>query len=246
MRNEIHSMSCHEFPAKDLPEHLHGEKEGRPRVDPVRPIGRQPASGHDTVDVGMMLEALPPGVEDHEAANRRAQALRIGRDLQQRRGRCAKQQVIHDALIGQREARQRLRHREDEVHVADWQELLLTRRHPLVAGGRQALRAMAIPTAVVREGRLRTLVAAIAVPAECRRSTLANGPEDAPMLSGHPDTVRLQKTIAVSAHDVGHLEGWSRHRRCFSRVRRAVSGAERISASRGLATACRCFWERWR
>ena len=105
---------------------------------------------------------------------------------------------------------------------------------------------MAIPTAVVREGRLRTLVAAITVPTQYRRSTLSDGPEDAPMLAGHPGAVRLQETIAVLAHDVGHLEGWPRHRRCFSRVRRAVSGAESVSASRGLATVCRCFWERWR
>src|SRR6266550_731165 len=111
----------------------------------------------------MMLEALPPGVEDHETANRRAHAFRSGRDLQQRR-----------------------RHREDEVHVADGQELLLPRGHPGVTGGREALGTMAIPTAVVREGRLRTLVAAIAVPAQCRGSTLGDGPEDAPMLSGHP------------------------------------------------------------
>ena len=158
----------------------------------------------------------------------------------------AEEQVVHDALIGEREARQRLGHREDEVHVADRQQLLLARRHPGVAGRREALGTMTIPTAVVREGRLRTLVAAITVPAECRRSTLGDGPEDAPMLSGHPGAVRLQKTIAVLAHDVSHLERWPRHRRCFSRVRRAVSGAERVSASRGLATACRCFCERWR
>ena len=105
---------------------------------------------------------------------------------------------------------------------------------------------MAIPTAVVREGRLRTLVTAIAVPAERRGSALRDGPEDAPMLSGHPGAVRLQKAIAVLAHDVGHLEGWPRHRWCFSRDRRAVSGPEIVSASSGFATACRCFCERWR
>src|SRR5262245_15247355 len=194
----------------------------------------------------MMLQALSPGVKDHESTNRRTQALRIRRDLQQRRGRGPKQEVVDDAFIGQRETRERLRHREDEMHVADGQELLLPRRHPGVAGGRAALGTMAIPTAVVREDRLRTLVAAIAVPAECRRSTLRDGPQDAPMVPGHPGGVRLQKTIAVLAHDVGHLEGWPRHRRCFRRVRRAVSGAESINASRGLATACRCVRERWR
>jgi hypothetical protein len=198
------------------------------------------------VDVRMMLEALPPRVEDHESSNCRAQALRVGCDLQQRRGRRAKQQIVHDALVGQREARQWLRHREDEVHVADRQELLLTRRHPGVAGGREALRAMTVPTAVVREDRLRTLVTAIAMPTQCRRSTLRDGSEDTPMLPGDPGVVRLQKTIAVLAHDVGHLEGWPRHRWCFNRVRRAVSGPEIVSVSSGLATACRCFCERWR
>ena len=105
---------------------------------------------------------------------------------------------------------------------------------------------MPIATAVVREGRLRALVTAIAVPAERRGAALGDGPEDAPMLPGHPGAVRLQKAIAVLAHDVGHLEGWPRHRLCFSRVRRAVSGAESVSASSGFATACRCFCERWR
>jgi hypothetical protein len=66
------------------------------------------------------------------------------------------------------------------------------------------------------------------------------------MLAGHPGAVRLQKTIAVLAHDVGHLEGWPRHRLYFRRVRRAVSGPAIVSASKGFATACRCFWERWR
>jgi hypothetical protein len=194
----------------------------------------------------MMLEALPPGVKDHEAANRGAEALGIGGDLEQRGGGGAKQQVVHDALVAQCEPGQRLRHREDDVDVPDRQELLLPRRHPRVSGGGEALWAMAVPTAVVREGRLRALLAAIAVAAERRGAALRDGLEHAPMLPGHPGAVRFQEAIAVLAHDVGHLERWPCHRRCFNRVRRAVSGPEIGSASSGFATACRCFCERWR
>ena len=43
-----------------------------------------------------------------------------------------KQQVVHHALVDEREARERLRHREDDVDVADRQQLLLARRHPRV------------------------------------------------------------------------------------------------------------------
>ena len=194
----------------------------------------------------MMLEALAPGVEDHESPNRRAQPLRVGRDLQQGRRRRAKQQVVHDAFVRERDACQRFRHREDDVDVADREQLLLASGHPRVPHRRQTLGTMAIPTAVVREDRLRTLVTAIAMPTECRCSTLGDGPEDAPMLPGHPGAVRLQEALAMLAHDVGHLEGWPRHRLCFNRGRRAVSGPEIVSASSGFATACRCFCERWR
>jgi len=235
-----------ELPAKDPAQHLHREKEGRLCVDPPRPIGRQPASGHDTVDVRMMLEPLSPGVKDHESANRRAQTFRVGGDLQERRGRGPKQEVVDDAFIGQREPRQRRRHREDQVHVAHRQQLLLPRGHPGIAGSREALGTMAIPTAVVREGRLRTLIAAIAVPAECRRSTLGDGSEDALVLPGRPGAVRLQKTIAVLAHDGGHIEGWPRHRLWSRRVRRTVSVPETGMASSGFATACRCRCDKCR
>ena len=221
------------------------KKRGRAWIHRV-PSGASPPVGHDAVDVGMMLEPLAPRVEHHQPADRGAQALRIRGDLQQRRRGRAKQQVVHDALVGEREARQRLRHREDDVDVADGQELLLAGRHPRVPRGGQTLGAVPIAAAVVREGRVRALLTAIAMPAERRGAALRDGPEHAPMLPGDPRAVGLQEAIAMLAHDVGHLEGWPRHRWCFSRVRRAVSGPEMVSASRGFATACRCFCERWR
>ena len=84
------------------------------------------------------------------------------------------------------------------------------------------------------------------MPAQRRRAALDERPEHAPMLAREPRPVRLQKPIAVSAHDVGHLEGWPAHGLRFRRDRGAVSGAETGSASSGLATACRCRCERCR
>ena len=194
----------------------------------------------------MMLEPLPPRVQDHQAADVTAQALRIRGDLLQRlRGRL-KEEVVHHAFVDERQTRQRLGHREDEVDVPDGQELLLAGRDPRVPRGGQTFWAMPVATAVVPEGRVCALVTAIAVPAERRGAALGDGPEDAPMLPGDPRVVGVQKAIAVLAHDVGHLKGWPRHRWCFSRVRRAVSGPEMVSASNGFATACKCFCERWR
>ena len=193
-----------------------------------------------------MLEALAPRVQDHQPADVGAESLGIRRDLAEGLRGGLKQEVVHHAFVGERHARERLRHREDDVDVADGQELRFAGRHPRVARGGETLWAMPVATAVVREGRVCALVTAIAMPAECRGAALGDGPEDAPMLPGHPGAVRLQEAIAMLAHDVGHLEGWPRHRLCFNRVRRAVSGPAIVSASSGFATACRCFWERWR
>jgi len=50
---------------------------------------------------------------------------------------------------------------------------------------------------VVREGWLRTLVTAIAVPAQRRRAALRDGPKDTSMRRGHPGAVRLHEAIAM-------------------------------------------------
>ena len=124
-----------EFPAKDLPEHLHGKKEGLARVDPSCAVRGHAAGRHHAMDVRMMLQALAPRVEDHQPADGGAEALRVGRDLEQRGRRGAEEEVVHDVLVRQRQARQQFGHGENHVHVADGQEFLLARRHPLVSSG---------------------------------------------------------------------------------------------------------------
>ena len=107
--------------------------------------------------------------------------------------------------------------------------------------GQCRLRQLLLP-----ERRLRTLLTAIAVPAERRGAALRDGPEDASMRPRDPGPVRRQDAIAMSADDVGHLEGWPRHRLRSRRVRRTVSDAETGIASSGLATACRCRCDKCR
>ena len=193
-----------------------------------------------------MLQALTPCVQDHQSTDVSAEPLGVGSDLAKRVSGGLKQEVVHHALVGERQARKGLRHREDDVDIPDGQQFLLAGRHPGVPRRGETLRAMPVAAAVVREGRLRALFTAIAVAAEGGGATLRDCAEDTSMRARDPGRVGLQKAIAMLAHDVGHLEGWPRHRLCFSRVRRAVSGPEIVSASRGLATACRCFCDRWR
>ena len=187
----------------------------------------------------MMLEPLPPRVQDHQPADGGPKTLRVRGDLEERRRGGAKQEVVDDALVDEGQPREHRRHREDDVHVADGQQFLLARRDPVVAGRGEALRTMPIPTAVVGEGRLRTLLTAIPMPSECGRPALDEGPQDASMLAAEPRAMRLQKLIAVSAHNVGHLIRWPRHRLCNRRDLYTVSGVRSVIVSSGFTTPCR-------
>src|SRR5918996_833245 len=104
----------------------------------------------------MVLQSLAPRVEHHEPANCGTQPFRIRRNLEECRRCGLKQEVVHHALVEERETGERLRYREDDVDVADREQLLLAPRHPRAVG--------------------------------------------------------FQDAIAMSAHDVGHLEGWPGHR----------------------------------
>ena len=186
-----------------------------------------------------MLQPLPPRVQDHQPADGGPEPLRVRGDLEECRRGGAKEKVVHDALVHERQPREHLRHREDDVYVTDGQEFPLARRHPLIAGRGEALGTMPIPAAVIREGRLCALITAIAMPAQRRRAALDEGPQDASMLAAEPRPMRLQKTIAVSAHDVGHLTGWPRHRFCNRRDLYTVSGVTTAIVSSGFTTPCR-------
>jgi hypothetical protein len=58
--------------------------------------------------MGMMLQLLPPGVEDHQPTDGRAEARGVRRHLEQGGRSGAEEEVVHDALVRQREARKDL------------------------------------------------------------------------------------------------------------------------------------------
>jgi hypothetical protein len=60
-----------ELAAKNAAEHLDGKEEDIAWLDPVGAIKRQSAGGHHTMDMGMMLKLLIPGVELAEEAGAR-------------------------------------------------------------------------------------------------------------------------------------------------------------------------------
>ena len=165
----------------------------------------------------VLLQALSPRVEDHQPPMPPPRRFGLAATWSKVSAAALEQQVVHHALVGERETRERLRHREDDVDVADRQQFLLAAathasraavRHFGQCRSRQLLyeragcahcsqRSRCPPSAAVRH---------CAMARRTRRC--------APVTHA---AVRLQEAIAMSAHDVGHLEGWPRHRLCSRR-----------------------------
>ena len=74
-------------------------------MNPALVIGRETAGRDHAVDVRMMLEILPPGVEHTEETDLGAEMLGIGGNLQQSRGAGVEQEVIDDLLVLQSQPR---------------------------------------------------------------------------------------------------------------------------------------------
>ena len=66
-----------ELAAEDTAEHADGQEEGRPGGDPSGVIWCEAAGGNDTVDMGMKLQSLIPGVEHAEETDLGSKMSRV-------------------------------------------------------------------------------------------------------------------------------------------------------------------------
>ncbi len=90
--------------AKHTSEYLDGEKEVRTGSDPAGVIEGEPTGRDDTVDMGMNLEFLVPGVEHAEEADLGPEMSGVARDLEKSFCAGTKQQTIDQFFVlqGQR------------------------------------------------------------------------------------------------------------------------------------------------
>ncbi len=103
--------------AEDAAEDADRQEEARPAGDPARTVGGGPVAGDDAVDVGVMLEVLPPGVEDGQEADLRPEVLRVDGDLPQGLGGGAEEQAIDHARVLQGDRSECHREGEDDVEI---------------------------------------------------------------------------------------------------------------------------------
>ena len=81
-----HAQPDDEFGTKDGTEHVHGQEEGVFRVDPTFMVRGEAAGWNQAVDMRMEEQVLPPGVQDADESDLRAESFGLSRDLEHGRG----------------------------------------------------------------------------------------------------------------------------------------------------------------
>ena len=84
---------------EDSPQHLHGEEEAIARGDPAPVIQGETAGRNHTMQMGMMIEFLTPGMEHAEEADFGAEMAGIAGDFEQRFSTGPEQEIVDDLLV---------------------------------------------------------------------------------------------------------------------------------------------------
>ena len=85
--------------AEQPPQYGDGQEEAGMRSNPAGVNAGESAGGNDTVDMGMKLEFLIPGMEHTEEADLGSEMGGIARDFQQRFGAGPEQQTVDELLV---------------------------------------------------------------------------------------------------------------------------------------------------
>jgi hypothetical protein len=159
------------------------------------------------MDMRMSGELLAPRMQDREEANLCAEVSGIASDFEEGFRTGAEQQIVNDFLVLQHERGQATRQGEDHMEIARGEKLLLTRSDPAVPSGGLTLRAMAVPTTVIRDGGTMSAAHAfIEMTAESSRTASRNGSQYFDVLPREPVAVSFDECLSRSADQIGHLE----------------------------------------
>jgi len=180
------------------------------------------------MDMRVVMEVLPPGVQNRETGDLRPEMFRVSAEGQQGLGNGSKEHPVDDAAILKRERREFLRNGEHHVEVLHVEEFLLTRLKPAGSGCRLALWAMPIAARVVGRHLVTAAVTFFEMTSQSCRPAFYEIVQDPALLLRWAVALAIRRT--VFADDIGHF--WPMFRHLFVGVvwlsfsRSAISGRD--------------------
>jgi hypothetical protein len=160
----------------------------------------------------VMKQSGPPGVQHGEEANLRAQVFGIGSYGAQGLGRGLKEDVVDYLLVLVSDRGYLVRNGEDNVKVLAVEKFGLTVFDPLGARQRLAFWTMPIAARPIAKTLPPALIALFDLSSESCRPAQLDGSHDAPLRCGHRHAMLLSVGLAVAAEDIRHFQLRAIHR----------------------------------
>src|SRR6266851_5056025 len=213
--------------AEQLRKDPNREQESGARGDPPLAIERDAAARYDHVNVRMMRHRRAPGVKDGGDADAGAEMTPVGGDREHGLRRRPEQQIVDHRLVVEGDVGDLGRNGEDDMEIADRQQVGLTCGQPLARRGGLALGAVPVPAAVIGDAAVAALFASLDVSAERRGAAGLDGRHDLQLGEADMPGMGYPPGRPSRTEDVGDLQ-----RRPHRRLRRpgfllpsAASGA---------------------
>ena len=195
-----------EQPPEQLCEHANRQQEPSARRDPALSVERDTAAGHDHVDVRVVRHGRAPGVEDGGDTDARTEMTRVGGDGEHGLGGHPEQQIIDHRLVVEGDVGDLGGHCEDDVEIADRQQVGLACGEPLACCRPLALGAVPIPAAVVGDAAVAAVLAAFDMAAERGRAAGLDRRHHLELGQAHVAGMRRAPGWSMNAKDIGDLE----------------------------------------
>jgi len=172
----------------------------------------QAAARNHAMQMRVKLEILTPGVENSKESDLGSEMFRIGSNGFQRFGGGTKKDAKHQVLILVGNGCDLVRHRKDDMEIADFQKFGLTVFNPFRPGERLAFGAVPVAATVEAITFIVTLIAALHVAAKCRCPARLYCRYDAPLFLRHRRIMMFSIILTVAAEHVRHLPLRAIHR----------------------------------
>jgi hypothetical protein len=232
-----------EEPPEQAGQDAHRHQEAGSASHPACAVERDPAARDDHVQMRMVGHRRAPGVEHGSGTDAGAEVLGIGRDGEQRLGRRLEQRVVdhRHVLVGDRGDLGR--QGEDQVEVADRQQIGLAGGEPVLRRRALALGTMAVAARVVGDPAVAAILAVLDMTAEGCRAAAFDGRHHLELAEAHMPGIGSAPGGRMVMEDVCDLQLRAAHRR---RARLRVSASLRAAAQAGRAGWSRCGSWCWR
>src|ERR1700724_2770387 len=193
--------------------------------------------------MGMMGHRRAPAVEHGGDADAGAEMRWIGGDGEQCLGRCAEQQIVDDRLVLVGNRGDLGRHGEDQVEIADRQEIGLAGGEPVLRRRALALGAMPVAAGVIGDPPVAALLTAFDMTAEGGRAATLDARQHLELAEADMPGIGLTPGGPMAVKDVCDLQPRVAHRR---RATLRVLASPQAAVRAGRAGWSRCGSWCWR